>query len=103
VVFVPNQEGLILAADSRTTINGLYCDQTFKIGELAHRKNVAIAVTGTSRFLPLYGALPLDVCRYERETAPLLDIKSFVEKELDTGTGNINRDEIECYQRNVRR
>jgi len=89
VVLIATQDGLLFAADSRTTANGVFCDNTVKIFELTQRRHTAITVTGHGKVLPDDGSALIDPT-----VAPLLDIESLVQKELESGCGILRQVEV---------
>lgn len=102
VVLIPTQQGLVFAADSRTTVAETTCDQTFKITELKRRKQTALSVTGTGTFLPIYGSVQGDPCHYIKVTPPLLDIQRLVQEQLDMKTQALARHEISALAEKCR-
>jgi hypothetical protein len=97
VVLIPTQEGLLFAADSRTTVRTtvieVSCDNAVKIFE-PHRKHTAITVTGHGKFLPDNILRLVAPCRYIKTTLPLLDIESLVQQELESGNGQLSQQEV---------
>lgn len=97
VVTVPAKNGIIVAADTRTTVPiapyqsslGLlgvtqkYCDGQAKIFVAKRRKRTVVFQTGSGLQLPLFGVLPLDVCEYLRSTPPILDIADVLMQQID--------------------
>ena len=49
---IPTREGVVVAADSRTTVAGKYFDNREKLHFLKGDPSVAFALTGTSEFIP---------------------------------------------------
>jgi hypothetical protein len=86
VVLIPSKDGLVFAADSRSSVPGAgICDKMFKIVELRHRKRTAIAVTGNPEVMarPSDGSTPPDLCAYFKTAQHYLDIPHVVQEELD--------------------
>ena len=51
VLMVPSNNGLVVAADSRTTVVGVNCDGQFKIREPTHPSRTIVTVTGVGTIL----------------------------------------------------
>jgi hypothetical protein len=83
VVIVPSADGLVVAADSRTTVNGATCDNAYKITELRRPKRTVVAVTGDVAFIKPPDAAERDVCGYMKSAPHLLDIASVVKSYLE--------------------
>ena len=83
VVIVPSADGLVVAADSRTSLNGTTCDNQYKITELRRPKRTVVAVTGEVAFIKPPDAQERDVCGYLKSAPRLLDISSVVKSYLD--------------------
>lgn len=83
VAVVPANGGIIVAADTRSTVAQTYCDGQAKLFVPRLRKRTVVFQTGQGLQLPLSGALPVDLCRYLRSTSPLLDIANFLVHQLD--------------------
>jgi hypothetical protein len=71
VLMVPTSAGLVIAADSRMTHQGdgiqVYCDNYYKITEIARFDRAAFVVTGNSTVWDLSKTITLDdVCREAR-------------------------------------
>lgn len=85
VAVVPYSTGAMVAADSRETISGLYCDQRLKIRTPDGIENLVVAVTGSSRFYDLSAlvgkgrviAQP-DLCSFVTSAPHLFDMESIV-------------------------
>jgi len=77
VIMVPCQEGLVVASDSRQTLNeGTFCDGAVKLLESPIRERFILAVTGRRGFYPLHLALfrPETACEYVRRTPREFDL-----------------------------
>jgi hypothetical protein len=85
VVLVPSGNGLIVAADSRTTIGGkVYCDNRFKILIPRSPPRTVATVTGTGTFVAGIENIPLEkVCEHIHEAPRLLDIGAIVIQHLE--------------------
>jgi hypothetical protein len=83
VVIVPSADGLVVAADSRTTVNGATCDNQYKITELRRPKRTVVAVTGEVAFISPPDAQERDVCGYLKSAPRMLDIASVVKSYLE--------------------
>jgi 20S proteasome alpha/beta subunit len=68
VVMVPTSAGLVIAADSRMTFGGLYCDNISKITEIEHRDRMAFVVTGYSTVWNFANVPIEDICKHVAET-----------------------------------
>ena len=83
VVIVPSADGLVVAADSRTTVNGATCDNAYKITELSRPQRTVVAVTGEVAFIKPPAAQEQDVCGYLKSAPRMLDIASVVKSYLE--------------------
>lgn len=87
VLMVPTSAGLVIAADSRMTHQGngiqVYCDDYYKITEIAGYDRAAFVVTGTSTAWNLSKAITLgDICR---EARAIFDASTVVKDAFDNG------------------
>jgi hypothetical protein len=83
VVIVPTADGLIVAADSRTSLLGTTCDGQYKITELRRPKRTVIAVTGEVAFIAPPGAEVQDMCGYLKSAPHMLDFSSAIKSYLE--------------------
>lgn len=83
VVMVPTNEGLIVAADSRSTVNGKICDNSFKIIEVIKPDRTVISVTGNAYFINPPSLEEPDLCLYISKAPRLLDIGKVVQEYLE--------------------
>jgi hypothetical protein len=83
VVIVPSAEGLVVAADSRTSILGTPCDSQYKIAELKRPARTVVAITGEVAFIAPPKAGEQDLCGYQKSAPRLLDISSVVTSYLE--------------------
>lgn len=51
VVVIPSREGLVIAADSRSTVDGQYFDGVVKLHVTQTQRPIVVAVTGTANFI----------------------------------------------------
>lgn len=83
VVMVPSDAGLVIAADSRSSPPGSYCDNSFKIIELANPSRTVVTVTGTGIFVDAPPLGEPDLCRYLATARRSLDIGGLVKNYLE--------------------
>jgi hypothetical protein len=83
VVLVPSADGLVVAADSRTSVLGAQCDGQFKIAQLKNPSRTVVMVTGDGVFIPPPSAPVSDLCRYQQTAPRLLDMAAVVSKYLE--------------------
>jgi hypothetical protein len=84
VAVVPANGGIVVAADTRTTVAQTDCDGNAKLFVPKLRKNTVVFQTGEGLQLPSFGARqPVDICAYIRSTPPLLDIANFLVQQVD--------------------
>lgn len=83
MVIVPSADGLIVAADSRTSVFGATCDSQYKITELTRPKRTVVAVTGDMAFIKPPNAGVHDVCGYLQSSPRSLDIPAVVKNYLE--------------------
>lgn len=93
VIMAASQDGLVVASDSRQTIdNSMFCDGAEKFLELTRPERSILVVTGRRGFYPisLYGLLPHEVCSYIRSTPREFDLgevaKKYIEADPSTDT-----------------
>jgi hypothetical protein len=87
VAVVPANGGIIIAADTRTTVPAItqtYCDGRPKLFVPSKRKNIVVFETGAGIQSPPWRVEPPDICGYVRETTPILDINTFIVQQLET-------------------
>jgi hypothetical protein len=88
IVMVPTADGLVIAADSRDTINGKggyqhFCDASFKIGLVSKFDRTAFVVTGHNTVWDLTQAIYLDeICSKRRA---VFDIGAIVKEAFESG------------------
>jgi hypothetical protein len=88
IVMVPTADGLVIAADSRDTINGKggyqhFCDASFKIGLVSKFDRTAFGVTGHNTVWDLTQAIYLDeICSKRRA---VFDIGAIVKEAFESG------------------
>lgn len=83
MVLVPSADGLVVAADSRTSIFGATCNSQYKITELTRPKRTVVAVTGDMAFIKPPDAGVHDVCAYLQSAPRMLDIPSLIKRSLE--------------------
>jgi hypothetical protein len=83
VVIVPSADGLVVAADSRTSVLGATCEMHDKITIPKRPKRTVIAVTGEVAFIQPPTARQSDVCGYMKSAPRMLDIASVVKRHLE--------------------
>jgi hypothetical protein len=83
VVMVPSNDGLVVAAESRSTVGQKYCDTAFKIVEPARPPRTVITVTGNGIYYPDPGPGVPDLCAYISRAPRLLDIERVVREYLE--------------------
>jgi hypothetical protein len=97
VVVVPSKEGLVVAADSRSSVGNTHCDSAYKIIELNKPARTVATVTGYGIFAQNPGPAVQDICEYLKEAPRLLDIeqvvKEYVEK-ANVKVANIRIDDL---------
>ena len=88
---VPSRDGLVVAADSRTTVVGINCDSQFKILEPRLLNRTIATVTGVGVILDAPSRpVPLaEICQHVRNGARLLDIEAVVLGYLNSFTAAI--------------
>ena len=89
IVFVPARNGLVVGADSRSTINlggqpALHCDTTVKIRPLEHQPRSVVAVSGTDKSYGENVQISGNACEFLRQAAPLVDATQLAVSYLDT-------------------
>lgn len=90
VIIVASQDGLVVASDSRQTIdNQTFCDGAIKLLELARPERSILAVTGRRGFYPIsVEMLGPDVCGYIRLTPREFDLGEVVKKYIEADTSS---------------
>jgi hypothetical protein len=83
VVIVPSADGLIVAADSRTSLPGIFCDSQYKITELRKPIHTVVAVTGEVAFIAPPGPKVNDMCGYLKSAPRMIDFSSVVKLYLE--------------------
>src|SRR5438046_2261969 len=95
VVIVPSRQGLVIAADSRSSIGSTYCDNSFKIIEATRPSRTSAAVTGNDQFIDAPGPGISDLCQYVTQAHRLLDIRKVVRDYLEHKNSEIDRLQID--------
>ena len=83
VVIAASASGLVIAADSRTSLLGTRCDDRYKITEVRRPHRTAVAVTGNIAFIKAPDAREADMCRYLESAPRMLDIALVVKAYLE--------------------
>jgi hypothetical protein len=95
ILAVPSRDGLVVAADSRSTVAGIHCDNAVKIVLPARPERVVATVTGQGTFLVPPGNIAIsDLCMYVRRGPRLLDIQGVVKRYLEEKNIDLNVLEI---------
>jgi hypothetical protein len=95
VVLVPSADGLVVAADSRTSVLGAQCDGQFKIVQLKKPSRTVVMVTGDGVFIPPPSAAEPDLCRYQQSAPRLLDMAAVVSSYLERNAPDSTRHSLE--------
>jgi hypothetical protein len=86
VMVVPARDGLVIAADSRSSDDrneASFCDQDFKLMEIERGPlRTVVTATGGVKFLPP-SSPPADLCRYMRNAAPSLDFRAALKEYIE--------------------
>jgi hypothetical protein len=92
VVMVLSNSGLVIAADSRTTAAGRFCDNAFKILVSGKSKRMVATVTGTGIVLaaPPHPIPIAQICEHVATGARILDIEKVVSPYLDSDSLNMD-------------
>jgi hypothetical protein len=86
VAIVGSAKGLVVAADSRSTIPwlpGTFCDDAFKILEPKKPNRTVVMVTGNGNWIDLEPGRATDICSAVRSSPQLLDIGSLVKNYIE--------------------
>lgn len=95
VIIVPTKEGLIAAADSRSSAGKSFCDGTYKIIHLSKPARCIATVTGTGIFVANPGPEVKDLCEYVKRAPRLLDIEQVVKSSVEKAADDIAALDIE--------
>lgn len=95
VVLVPSADGLVVAADSRTSLLGAQCDGQFKIVQLKKPARTVVMVTGDGVSMPPPSAAEPDLCRYQQSAPRLLDMAAVVSSYLERNARDLARLSLE--------
>jgi hypothetical protein len=85
VIVVPTSEGVVIAADKRTSPGGVYCDGVAKILQPPNHANMAVFITGLSTLRDHSTIKPEDLCKALASTPAPIDFGrstlAFLEKQ----------------------
>lgn len=87
VVIVGSAKGLVIAADSRSTVPSIpvtYCDDAFKILIPKRPNRTVVMVTGNGSWIDSKPSRTTDLCSVVRTSPQLLDIGSLVKNYIET-------------------
>ena len=91
IAVAPTRDGIVMAADSRSTLGNQYCDDTYKLVEVSHRNPTAIAVAGIGIVFTRPPAGTTDLCKWIKTAQRVMDIekftKEYIEAHLDAISG----------------
>lgn len=94
VSVAPTKDGIIIAADSRSTIGGQFCDQTYKLLEVRGPHPTAVSVPGVGIIFERPPAGTKDLCAWIKTGRRVMDIEQFAKSWLETHTGVLTADQI---------
>jgi hypothetical protein len=80
----PTRDGLVIAADSRSTLGRQHCDDTYKLVEVAHAHPTALAVAGIGIVFTKPPADVADICAWVKNAARVMDIEACVKAFLES-------------------
>ncbi len=83
VSVAPTRDGVVIAADSRSTIGNRYCDQTFKLVETSLPKPTVVAVPGIGIVYSRPPAGTTDLCSWIKTAKRVMDIELFAKQWLE--------------------
>jgi hypothetical protein len=94
VSIAPVRDGIIIAADSRSTIGGQFCDQTYKLVEVAGPDPTTASVPGIGIIFERPPAGTKDLCAFIKKARRVMDIEQFAKSWLESNTGVLTADQI---------
>lgn len=95
VVLVPSADGLVVAADSRTSVLGTTCEMRDKITIPKRPKRTVVAVTGEVAFIKPPIAGQSDLCGYMKSAPRMLDFASVVRHFLESTNSELSNLRLE--------
>lgn len=90
VSVTPTRDGIVMAADSRSTLGGHYCDCTYKLVEVNHPNATAVAVAGIGIVFPRPPAGVADICQWVKTAPRVMDIEAFAKGYIESNPDDIS-------------
>jgi hypothetical protein len=97
VLFIPTQNGLLAAADSRTVVLGTICDNMPKLREPTRRERTIVATVGEGQFSLIDPSIP-NRCEEFHAAPRVFDPEALAAGNLDQRTGRLTHDEFTQLQ-----
>lgn len=105
ILFVPTDNGLVAASDSRWNVdygqNSTACDNAVKIIPLKRHERAVVAVSGTDKSFSVKGDTPSALCNYLLNTEPTLHISKIAANYLDSVASEITPDVFARLQNQI--
>ena len=99
VIYVPTNNGLIVAADSRASVGPtLHCDDTDKIVPLRKHSRTVVVVGGYDTITMGRGKPPADPCKYRKTHPPTVTFSSLARDFLDAQSGDIGEKNLRSLE-----
>jgi hypothetical protein len=88
----PTNQGIVIAADSRSAIGGRFCDTTYKLIEVAGKEPTAVAVARIGIVFARPAAGVSDLCQWLTGAKRVMDIETFAKTWLEKHPGPLTRE-----------
>jgi hypothetical protein len=82
IAVAPTADGIIVAADTRSTIADTYCDNNHKLVEVPTDKPTIIAVAGIGIVYQRPPPGTIDICAWIKNAPRVMDVESFVQSQV---------------------
>jgi hypothetical protein len=91
IAVAPSKEGIVIAADSRSTIDGLYCDQTYKLIEVAGSNPTVVSVPGIGIVYSRPPEGTRDLCAWIKTGPRVMDVEHFAKEWMGRNPGSLTQ------------
>lgn len=91
IAVAPVNEGIVIAADSRSAIGGRFCDTTYKLIEVGGKEPTAVAVAGIGIVFTRPPAGVSDLCHWLNGAKRVMDVETFAKAWLEKHPGPLTR------------
>lgn len=94
VSVAPTRDGIVVAADSRSTIGGRFCDDTYKLVEVSLPNPTVVSFPGVGIVFTRPPAGTTDLCAWIKTGRRVMDVETFAKGWLEANAGVLTADKV---------